>query len=156
MTETHPLAPHYLPGFLPGADGRDPLFTIVVVFLLLVLLGAGVVYFKLHSIPEHMGERHNSTQLQLISILAILALFTHNNVFWVLALLIAAIKIPDFLSPLMSIASSLAKLAGDGPESKDSPELSIKQNVDSVDDSSLAQSVQKDSLQSDVVVKGGE
>ncbi len=155
MTEIHPAAPHHLPGFLPGADGSDPLYTIVVVFLLLVLLGVGVVYFKLHSVPEHMGERQNSTQLQLISILSILALFTHNNAFWVLALLIAAIRIPDFLSPLKSIANSLTKLAGDKSESKPA-EHSTKQDKDLDDDLPLGQPTKSNSLQSDVVVKGGE
>lgn len=149
------MAPHYLPGFFPGADGSDPLFTAVVVILLIILLGAGVVYFKLHSIPEHMGERQNSTQLQLISILCVLALFTHNNAFWVLALLIAAIKIPDFLAPLKSIASSLAKLAGDPSESKP-VDSSAEKGVDLGDGSSLGQSAKGNSLQPDIVAKGGE
>ncbi|MGI9535492.1 MAG: hypothetical protein ACR2PB_00375 [Desulfocapsaceae bacterium] len=113
MSITHPAAPHHIPGYLPGPDGSDPLFTAVIVVLLIVLLVAGVLYFKLHSIPEQMGEKANSTQLQLISILAVLALFTHNNAFWILALLIAAIRIPDYLTPLQTIASSLKKLASD-------------------------------------------
>lgn len=114
MNETHPIAPHHLPGYLPGPDGSDPLFTAVVIVLLIVVMVAGVIYFKLHSIPEQMGEKHNSTQLQLISILAVLALFTHNNAFWILALLLAAIRIPDYLTPLQTIANSLARLAADG------------------------------------------
>ena len=114
MNEIHPIAPHHLPGFLPGPDGSDPLFTAVVIVLLIVVMVAGVIYFKLHSIPEQMGEKANSTQLQLISILAILALFTHNNAFWILALLLAAIRIPDYLTPLQTIANSLARLAADG------------------------------------------
>jgi hypothetical protein len=113
MNEIHPLAPHHLPGFLPGPDGSDPLFTAVVIILLILLLVAGTLYFKLHSLPEQYGHKKNSTQLQLISILAVLALFTHNNAFWILALLIAAINIPDFLTPLKTIASSLAKLTED-------------------------------------------
>lgn len=113
MTDIHPAAPHHLPVYIASADGSDPLFTGVVCFLLVMFLLAGVLYFKLHSLPEHMGEKANSTQLQLISILAILALFTHNNTFWVLALLIAAIRIPDYLTPIQTIANSLAKLAKD-------------------------------------------
>lgn len=123
MNETHSLAPHHIPGFLPGPDGSDPLFTTVVIVLLIVLLVAGTLYFKLHSLPEHYGEKHNSTQLQLISILAVLALFTHNNAFWILALLIAAIKIPDFLTPLKTIASSLAKLTEDAKVTEPNSDL---------------------------------
>jgi hypothetical protein len=112
----HPAAPHHLPVYIPRPDGSDPLFTVVVVSIVILCLLAGVIYFKLHSLPEQMGERANSTQLQLISILAILALFTHNNAFWVLALLIAAIRLPDYLTPLQGIAKSLGKIAANQPE----------------------------------------
>ena len=118
MKDIHPEAPHHLPGYIPGPDGSDPLFIIIVVSMLFLFLTAGVFYFKLHSLPEHMGEKANSTQLQLISILAILALFTHNNAFWVLALLIAAIRLPDYLTPLETIAKSLAKIAADKKETE--------------------------------------
>ena len=112
MTEgIHPAAPHHLPIYIPRPDGSDPLFTVVVVAIVIVCLLAGVLYFKLHSLPEHMGEKANSTQLQLISVLAILALFTHNNAFWVLALLVAAVRLPDYLTPLQGIATSLGKIA---------------------------------------------
>lgn len=118
MTDIHSAAPHHLPGYIPGPDGSDPLFTVIVVAMLIIFLGLGVLYFKLHSLPEHMGEKANSTQLQLISILAILALFTHNNAFWVLALLIAAIRLPDYLTPIETIARSLAKIAADTKETE--------------------------------------
>ena len=112
MTEgIHPAAPHHLPIYIPRPDGSDPLFTVVVVAIVIICLLAGVVYFKLHSLPEHMGEKANSTQLQLISVLALLALFTHNNAFWVLALLLAAVRLPDYLTPLQAIAKSLGKIA---------------------------------------------
>ena len=130
MNDTHPAALHNLPFFLPGSDGSDPLFTVVVIVLVPVLVTAGALYFKLHAIPEHLGVKHNSTQLQLISVLAVLALFTHNNAFWILALLIAVIRLPDFLTPLKTISDSLVKLTTDG--------LKIKQDEPSPEsDSSL-------------------
>lgn len=110
----HPLAPQHLPGFIPGADGSDLLFTTVVVLILILALVLGVVYFKLHALPERMAHRQNSTQLQLIAVLAILALLTHNNVFWVGALLLAVVRFPDFLTPINSIDRSLKSLAGRG------------------------------------------
>ncbi len=113
QSTVHPLAPHHIPGYITQPDGGDPLFTVVAVCMVVVLVLVGVAYFKLHSLPEHLGDKYNSTQLQLISVLAILALFTHNNAFWVLALLIAVIRLPDFISPLRSMADSLAKLSGD-------------------------------------------
>jgi hypothetical protein len=50
-------------------------------------------------------------QFELVAILGLLALFTHNNVFWVAALLLAFIQLPDFTTPLETIASSLGKIA---------------------------------------------
>jgi hypothetical protein len=104
---THPLAPHGLPSFIGGADGSDPLFTAVVFILIAGLMGVAVLYFKLHSIPEHLAQKQNNGQTELIMVLAVLALFTHNNLFWVAALVLALVKFPDFTSPLKSIAHSL-------------------------------------------------
>jgi hypothetical protein len=111
MSDTlHPLAPHDLPGFLPAADGSDSLMVGVIIFLLVLLLTVGNFYLKLHALPERMAHRKSHTQLQIITVLALLALFTHNNIFWVGALLLAVVKFPDYLSPLNSIAKSLAEL----------------------------------------------
>ena len=107
----HPAAPHHLPRFIPGADGSDPLFTFVVVTVVVLVMAIGIFYLKLHSLPERMAHRQNSTQMQLIAVLAVLALFTHNNAFWVLALLLAVVRVPDFSTPLNSIAASLEKIS---------------------------------------------
>ena len=108
----HQLAPHHLPAFLPGPDGGDMLFNAVAIFALLLVLGLGALYFTLHSLPEKIAHRSNSTQFQLIAVLALLALFTHNNIFWVIALLLAAIELPNFTEPLRSIAKSLEEMRG--------------------------------------------
>jgi hypothetical protein len=50
--------------------------------------------------------------MQLVAVLTLLALFTHNNLFWIAALLLAFVQLPDFSSPMSSIAKSLEKLAG--------------------------------------------
>lgn len=107
----HPMAPDHLPGYFAAADGSDSLFTIMIFFVLIVILLIGIAYFTLHSLPERMAHHGNSTQLQLISILCMLALFTHNNVFWVGALVLAAFRPPDLLGPLRSMAASLQSLA---------------------------------------------
>lgn len=114
MSDTqHPLAPHELPGFLAAADGSDKLMVLVVILLLLLLLVVGNYYLKLHALPERMAHKTSHTQLQIITALALLALFTHNNLFWVAALLLAVVKFPDFLTPLNSIAHSLAEMRKD-------------------------------------------
>jgi hypothetical protein len=50
-----------------------------------------------------------------VAVLALLALFTHINAFWVAALLLALVPIPDFWTPLATMAESLAKMAGRRP-----------------------------------------
>ncbi|MFK7744721.1 MAG: hypothetical protein AB8B47_06695 [Roseobacter sp.] len=106
----HPMAPHHLPHFFATADGGDYLFTAMIFLLLGAIIGLGILYFTLHSLPERMAHKSNATQLQLISILCLLALFTHNNIFWVFALVLAAFRPPDFITPLNSMAASLQNL----------------------------------------------
>ena len=108
--QIYPLAPHELPGFIGAADGSDPLFTAVVFIVIAMVLGIGVFYLKLHAIPEQLAHKHGNTQSQLIMVLALLALFTHNNIFWVAALILALIKFPDLVTPLNDISSSLSKM----------------------------------------------
>ena len=119
MTQAvHSLAPADLPSFLPGPDGGDPLFTVVVALMVILMLVIGNLYLKLHALPERMAHRQNNTQLQIITALALLALFTHNNVFWVAALLLAVVRWPDFSTPLNSIADSLEKLTSVASETE--------------------------------------
>lgn len=111
MSDTqHPLAPHHLPPYFAGADGGDSLFTVMVIFVVVIVLLLGIAYFTLHALPEKLAHKDNSAQLQLISILAMLALFTHNNLFWIGALVLAAFRPPDLVGPLNSMAQSLQNL----------------------------------------------
>ena len=122
--DIHPLAPHSLPPFVGAADGSDPLFSAIMFIVILAVLGVGVFYLKLHAIPEQLAHKHGNTQSQLIMVLALLALFTHNNIFWVAALILALLKLPDFLTPINSISESLKKLT---PEEADTPAGTLEQ-----------------------------
>jgi len=102
----HSMAIKHLPMFVAGPGETDVFFNIVVAVLITVVMLVGVFYFALHALPEKMA--HNSRQLQFVAILSLIALFTHNNYFWIAALLLAAIKLPDFSTPLNSIATSLS------------------------------------------------
>ena len=108
--ELHPLAPHTLPSFIGAADGSDQLFSAITVILVLAVLGSGTGDLSIHAIPERLAHNHGNTLSQLIMVLALLALFTHNNIFWVVALILAVLKLPDFLTPIRSISDSLKKL----------------------------------------------
>ena len=119
--ELHPLAPHTLPSYLGGADGSDPLFTAIAITVVAMILGIGVFYLKIHAIPEQLAHKHGNTQSQLIMVLALLALFTHNNIFWVVALILALLKLPDFLTPINNISRSLAQIARGPVENSGEP-----------------------------------
>ena len=108
----NPVAPHHLPSFVTGPGQSDWLMTVMLVFLLIAVISIGLVYLKLHALPEHMAHRTNKVQLQFVAVLALLALFTHNHVFWIAALLLALIELPDFSTPMTSIALSLERLSG--------------------------------------------
>jgi len=125
-SEIHPMAPEHLPVFIPAVDGSDPLFSFLAIFGIVMILIIGAMYFSLHALPEHMAHEAGHTQMQVVGILALLALFTHNNIFWVVALLLAAFKMPDFLSPIQSIAKSLETMripdASEPVQPMDAPE----------------------------------
>ena len=123
--DIHPLAPHSLPPFVGAADGSDPLFSAIIFIVILAVLGIGVFYLKLHAIPEQLAHKHGNTQSQLIMVLALLALFTHNNIFWVAALILALLKLPDFLTPINSISESLKKLT---PEEDGKPTAAVERS----------------------------
>ena len=108
----NPAAPHFLPFFITAPGESDVLLTGVVVFLVVAVMSLGVMYFWLHSIPERLAHGASKTQFQLVAVMSLLALFTHNNAFWVGALLLALIPIPDFWTPLAMMADSLARMAG--------------------------------------------
>ncbi len=97
--------------FIAGPGETDVFFIVVVVIAITVTLLVGVFYFTLHHLPEKMGKKVNSSQLMLIGILSLIAMFTHNNAFFFAALILAAVQLPDWTTPLTSIAKSLRNLA---------------------------------------------
>jgi hypothetical protein len=113
MTEQiHPLAIHHLPVFVTPPGETDGLFVAMGLVVLFGVIGIGVFYFKLHALPEHLAHNGQKIQYEIVAVLALLALFTHNHAFWIAGLLLALIRLPDFTTPLQSIAGSLERLAG--------------------------------------------
>jgi hypothetical protein len=112
MSEVHPLAAHHLPIFVTPAGETDVLLVATGIILVLAVIGIGVFYFKLHALPEHMAHRGQKIQFEIVSVLCLIALFTHNHAFWIAGLLLAIIPLPDFTSPLTSMAQSLGRMAG--------------------------------------------
>ena len=128
----------HLPFYITGPGQTDVLMVGIIILALVGVVLIGVFYLYLHALPERMAHSSNAFQLQLVGVLALLSLFTHNNIFWIAALLIVAVRIPDFLTPVNSIAHSLHRIAqsndlreADVPQSeeKDQPEVPTTEDV---------------------------
>lgn len=121
--DLHPLAPHHLPGFLVEPGQSDILMIVTGILLLFAVLGFGVLFLHIHTLPERIAHRTHKIQFEIVAVLGLLALFTHIHAFWVAGLLLAFIEIPDFLTPLKRIARSSEKMAGiEPPDDGDDPE----------------------------------
>ena len=108
----HPIATEHLPVFITAPGQTDWLFNAMAVFLVVAILVIGNFYLRLHALPERMSHRANMVQMELVAVLALISLFTHNHIFWIIGLLLAFIRIPDFSTPMVSIAESLERLSG--------------------------------------------
>ncbi|MCP3394794.1 hypothetical protein NLM27_39260 [Bradyrhizobium sp. CCGB12] len=109
------MAPHHLPFYLASGSGTDTLMVVMGVFLIGAVFWVGTLYWRLHSLPERMAHKSQKLQFEIVAILGLLSLFTHMHVFWVAGLLLALIDIPDFGTPLRSIADSVEKIADTAP-----------------------------------------
>lgn len=124
----HPDASHHLPFFITAPGETDVLMWLMGIVLIAAVLGIGVFFFWLHSLPERMV--HHRVQFDIVAVLALLSLFTHIHAFWVAALLLALIRFPDFstmdfISPLQRIAGALERVAVPGPEKQVDQKVSI-------------------------------
>jgi hypothetical protein len=111
-TAIHPDATHHLPFFITPPGETDILMNVMVVFLALIVFLIGILYLRLHALPEHMAHRTQKIQYEIVAVLALISLFTHNHIYWIIGLLLALVQIPDFSTPLTRMADSLAKMAG--------------------------------------------
>src|SRR6266404_1881579 len=107
----HPSAPHHLPGFITAPGDTDILMVVVGIVLIGAVLMVGNFYLRLHALPEQMAHKSQKLQFEIVAVLGLLALFTHIHLFWIAALLLALIDLPDFGTPLRSIAGSVEKIA---------------------------------------------
>ena len=108
--------PHHLPSFITGPGETDVLMIAVGIILIGAVVGVGNLYLHLHTLPERMAHKSQKLQFEIVAVLGLLALFTHNHLFWVIGLFLAMVDLPDFGTPLRRIAGSVEKMAGIPPE----------------------------------------
>src|SRR6185295_17670315 len=113
--DVHPAATHHLPGFVPGPDGSDTLMVVMAIVLLLSVMGFGILFLRLHTLPERIAHRTHKLQFEIVAVLGLISLFTHMHIFWIAGLLLAMIDLPDFGTPMASIAHSVERIADAAP-----------------------------------------
>ena len=111
----NPAATAHLPFFITAPGETDVLFNMTLVIVVGSIVLTGVIFLTIHSLPERMAHKSKKIQLDLIAVLCLLALLTHEHAFWFAALLLAFIDIPDFLTPFNRIAASVETMAGQEP-----------------------------------------
>jgi hypothetical protein len=121
----HAAAPPHLPAFMTSPGETDILMAGTAVFLVVAVVLVGILFLRLHTLPERMAHKSQKLQFEIVAVLGLLALFTHMHIFWVAGLILALIEIPDFSTPLRSMAGSLSTMAGipqEGDEAATNPD----------------------------------
>jgi len=111
----NPIATDHVPFFITPPGGTDALFHVVAWFVVACIIGIGVIFFTIHTLPERMAHRTKKVQLDIVAILCLISLFTNEHIYWIAAMILAFIELPDFLTPIQRIASAAEDIAGKPP-----------------------------------------
>jgi hypothetical protein len=126
MTEQiNPAAAHNVPWFITAPGQTDVLMAVTAFILFVAVVTFGVVFLRLHTLPERMAHRSHKLQFEIVAVLGLLALFTHIHLFWVAGLILALIDFPDFPGWLGRIAGAVEKMAGIRPPPDEAPDGTI-------------------------------
>ena len=110
--QINPLATHHLPPFITAPGQSDALLVGIGIFLLVVVFLLGIAFLWLHSLPERLAHHGQKLQFEIVAVLCLLALFTHNNLLWGAALILAMIDLLDLTTPLTRISAALERMTG--------------------------------------------
>jgi hypothetical protein len=105
----HPAASHKLPPFITPPGETDVLMVTMAIILLFFTVMIGILYFRLHALPEQFA--HKKLQFEIVCVLALLAMFTHEHIFWIAGLLLAIIDLPPFATLFGRIANATEEIA---------------------------------------------
>jgi hypothetical protein len=109
--EVNPAATHHLPIFITSPGNTDILMVVTAAFLLVMVVAFGLLFLRLHSLPERMAHRGHKLQFEIVAVLCLIALFTHVHAFWIAALLLALIDFPDIGDWMRRIAGGVERIA---------------------------------------------
>src|SRR3954468_2124630 len=108
----HALAPHHLPSFITAPGETDVLMVVMAVILGVSVFMFGVLFFRLHTLPERIAHKTHKLQFEIVAVLGLISLFTHMHIFWIAGLLLALVEFPDFGGPMGRIADAIEKIGG--------------------------------------------
>lgn len=111
MHDVHPLAPAHLPWFISSPGQTDCLLIAAGAILIFSIFGFGILYLRLHHLPEHIAQKQQKVQYQIVAVLGLLAMLTHQNAFWVAGLILALVDLPSFGAYLDEITQSVERIA---------------------------------------------
>src|SRR5262249_31049217 len=84
----------------------------MAVILLFSVLGFGLLFLRLHTLPERIAHKSDKLQFEVVAVLGLISLFTHMHIFWIAGLLLALVDLPDIGGWLGRIARAVEKIAG--------------------------------------------
>ncbi len=89
---------------------------VMAVVLAVSVVMFGVLFLRLHALPEQIAHKRHKLQFEIVAVLALIALFTHMHIFWIAGLLLALIDLPDIGGWMSRIARATEKIAGIDPD----------------------------------------
>jgi hypothetical protein len=108
----------------------DVLFVGTAVFLVIAVLMVGILFLRLHTLPERLAHKGKKLQFEIVAVLGLLALFTHIHLFWVAGLLLALIDIPDFSGSFTRMVGALERIAGSQSEAvTEAPDTAARERL---------------------------
>ena len=63
----HPAAAHDLPSFITPAGETDVLMVVMALILLGSVIAFGVLFFRLHTLPERIAHRGHKLQFEIVA-----------------------------------------------------------------------------------------
>lgn len=87
---------------------------IVAVLLAVIVISLGTIALFVRVWRDRLAAGANKSQFQTVAILGLLSLVTFNKYLWLAALVLAAVRVPDFVPPRREIAGTLpGRMSGD-------------------------------------------
>ena len=67
--EVNPAATHYMPIFVTAPGDTDVLTVITAVILIVAVVAVGILFLRLHSLPERIAHKGHKLQFEIVAVL---------------------------------------------------------------------------------------